>query len=314
MYLVSIAVENSTLVKRTVMDSSLATVALNAHHLSGRKVENLVSPRASSDAVRVAISYVVDLTPSVRYEDANCRFIRAEAKTQNVQEVRTDLHLRTKANAVNYPWVGYFTYTPGLLASVKFVWNDLLSQEVQDLIPSTLRHWLVNPAGLLDMGMGNLFSSDIRRITAELLKGLPKLKKRSGDWLALGEKMRLEAKAVSQVLGMATSASPGKAGLEFFKGAADDKETKESMARDLSSGYADRLQAVLADLQKAYDNGKKGWDKALATYEGLTNEAMNLETLLESPFTAEYSAALGEVADYLQEIQDMEDALAVLDL
>lgn len=314
MYLVSIAVENSTLVGRGVMDVALQTVALNAHFLSGRKVENLVSARASSDAVRVAVSYIVDMTPSVRFEDANCKFIRAEAKTQNAQEVRTDLHLRTKANAVNYPWVGYFTFIPGNGNVPSFTWNASLSQEVQDLIPSTLRHWLDNPAGLLDLGMDNLFSSDIRRVTAELLKGLPKLKKRSGDWLALGEKMRLEAKAVSQVLGMATSASPGKAGLEFFKGAADDQETKEGMARDLSSGYADRLQAVLSDLQKSYDSNKKAWAKALGEYEGLTNEAMNLETLLGCGFTQEYTAALGEVADYLQEIQDIEDAWAVLDL
>lgn len=314
MYLVSIAVENSTLVKRSVMDAALKTVALNAHFLSGRKVENLVSARASSDAVRVAISYVVDLTPSVRYQDANCKFIRAEAKTQNVQEVRTDLHLRTKANAVNYPWVGHFSFVPGNGNTVHFVWNENISQEVLDLIPSGLKHWLDNPQGLLELGMSHLFSSDIRRITAELLATLPKLKKRSGDWLALGEKMRLEAKAVSQVLGMATSASPGKAGLEFFKGAADDQETKEAMARDLSSGYADRLQSVLSDLRKAYDNSKKGWDKALAEYEGTTNEAMNLETLLGMGFTQEYTSTLQEVADYLQEIQDMEDALAVLDL
>jgi len=315
MYLVSINVQNSTLVMRKHLDSALQTVGLNAPWLVGKTSADLVSQRCSADAVRVAISYVMSNLPGIRYQDANCRLVHAEAKTES-QEVRIDIHLRTKMKAVDYPHIGWFSYTPNGGTS-RPTWNPNpnLAPEVLVLLPESFVKQTQNPGDLYDVGMTCLVNSDMRRVCQSLLAGLPKLKKRAGDWLALTEEQHKQARATAAVLKQACSCSPGIAGLEFFKGE-NNEENKANMARDLGEAYTERMEALLEAFQKCYEKGKvqKQWDGLLAEYDQYCGEVESLVTILENSFPPEYHAAFTAISSWLVEVQEAEEALEALEI
>ncbi len=85
--------------------------ALRASSLNGpgRSIDDLVPKRAKTDAVRAGLSYALELSGAMAYQDKRLTLVRAEAKTARAGDVRLDVHFKEIGKAVNYLPVGSST-------------------------------------------------------------------------------------------------------------------------------------------------------------------------------------------------------------
>ena len=279
--------------------------ALRASSLNGpgRSIDDLVPKRARTDAVRAGLSYALELSGAMAYQDKRLTLVRAEAKTARAGDVRLDVHFKEIGKAVNYLPVGFFYYSSNYI-DVRWEWNADLPQELRDLLPAGMHRLIDQPYDLFKVGH-QAFRQDIDRLVDRLLTGgLSKLW--AGTWVVTNQEKMTQAKHVRNLLASISSASTGKASLNIIT-LDDTQENKETLGSEFSCVFTDKLTKMKAEIEKTKTaigwGPKGGWQTFVAStkkdLEEISNEANTLQAHLGVEFSMEFYDLLVELTDQL---------------
>ncbi len=297
--LLRFGIENSTLVDRASMQNALSMTTLNG---VGRTVEDLCPRRHPNDAVRAALSYILQQLPTIQHREVPMRLIRAEAKVESKTSIKIDIHLQKRGSAVNYYHVGSFEFD-SLSQGSAYYPNPSLDYELYDKLPPELIEWTKKPHQLMEFGM-NLFSADVRKIVDTLLvNDLPRLW--AGTWLITKEEQDKKAKQIRQVLQLASASSCGKATLNLVT-LEESKENRDTLGRELSEVYVGRLMSMIEELDELVTSSKftgKVKARVILAYQELFQESTSIQEHLEVEFSNEFQDLFGELSDKISAAQ-----------
>jgi hypothetical protein len=292
--LLRLQIENCCMIDREVMKNSLKYTSIAAD----QNFDSLCPMRSDSDAVRAGISYILSGLPKIVHNGESLRIIRAEAKTNAKTKFKIDLHLQQKGSKVDYISIGSF-----LLEDNQVQWeqDQNLPYDLFEKLPRTLLNWIQKPRELMELGRMNCFQADVRKICDRVL--IDKLARLwAGTWLIVSDQAKESCHSLSNVLQMASNASPGKVNLNLLT-IQETEDNKKMLAKELDVSYTDRAKDLIEEYHNADRSSVKfnlKMENLKVAYTDLFNEADSIQNQLEQQFSDEYFTAISDLAELIE--------------